>query len=87
MAHKETGFNHKDAMGYDMPGIGPKGALADCSIGVQGDPGCVTVTFSTVNGETLLILDPAWAEILAEQLYMVSEQARKPGSMLTLVKG
>lgn len=87
MTQKKSGFNHKEVMGYDMPGIGPKDAIEDCSMGIQGDPGCVTVTFSTVNGETLLILDPTWAEILSERLAIMAEKARKPDQLLTLVKG
>lgn len=87
MTQKKSGFNHKEVMGYDMPGIGPKDAIEDCSMGVQASPGTVTVKFSTLNGETLLILDPVWAEILSEWLAVMAEQARRPDQLLTLVKG
>lgn len=87
MPHNENGFNHLEVMGYDMPGIGPKGEIEDCSIGTQSSPGTVVVTFSTVKGETMLILDPVWAEILSERLAIMAEQARKPDQLLTLVKG
>lgn len=87
MTHKKIEFNHKNTMGYDLPGIGTKDAIEDCSMGVQGDPGTVTVTFSTINGETLLILDPVWAETLAEWLQAMAQKARQHGSHLSLVEG
>lgn len=85
MAHRKTPDNLNEYT--DSPGIGLVGAIEDCSIGVQGDPGCVTVTFSTVKGDTLLILDPTWAEILSEGLAIMAEKAREPEALLTLVKG
>jgi hypothetical protein len=87
MTQKDSGFNHREVMGYDLPGIGPKDAIEDCSIGVQGSPGTVTVSFSTINGETLLVLDPAWADILADWLTEMAAKARITEPSLTLVKG
>lgn len=70
----------------ELPGIGVAGNLIDCSIGVKGDPECVTVTFSTVNGDTLLVLDPGYADLLSEWLSAQAKKARKPEPHLSLVE-
>lgn len=77
----------EEFFGHSMPGIGQPGHIEDCSIAVAGDPGCVTVTFSHMSGNTLLVLDPGYADILAEWLTTMAKKAREPQSHLTVVKG
>lgn len=61
------------------PGIGRRNAIEDCSIGVQADPGTVTVSFSHGETETLLVLDPFYARLLSEWLVWSAIKATQEG--------
>lgn len=71
-------MNHLAAIGntdLTPPGFGQKGAIEDCSIHVQGDPGTVTVTFSHGDQRTLLVLGPDYARILSDWLAWGAKKA------------
>ena len=71
-----------------QPGFGKAGEIENCFIDVSGDPGVVTVKFSTDAGETLLVMGVEWAEVVAEMIVNAASVASKPETThLRLVGG
>lgn len=68
------------------PGFGLMSCFEDCSIAVSADPGCLTVTFSTLAGDVFLVIGPDHAKAFALQLLEGATQASKPEPHLSIVK-